>query len=108
YAEEDTTCGINVQDSTWQQHNRIPIYAKIDNRRDGPQTRELTIGMSVVQGAKESQYIELERCNVHIEDRLRLGTCSTLNDPHLSTFDTWNYENHFEGHFVLYKHKTLP
>ncbi|CAH1784933.1 unnamed protein product [Owenia fusiformis] len=107
YAEDDTTCGINVQDSTWQQHNRIPIYAKLDNRRDGHRIRELTIGMSIVQDTRESEYIDLETCEINIRDRWE-RQCKSVNDPHLFTFDSWNYENHFEGHFVLYKHKTQP
>ncbi|XP_056011980.1 von Willebrand factor D and EGF domain-containing protein-like isoform X2 [Ostrea edulis] len=34
--------------------------------------------------------------------------CTSYNDPHMTTFDGEQWDNHLPGEFVLYKHKYLP
>ena len=45
---------------------------------------------------------------VLVDDRDRKSTCKSVNDPHITTFDGYEYNNFLEGEFVLYQHKTLP
>ncbi|XP_062619852.1 uncharacterized protein LOC134281397, partial [Saccostrea cucullata] len=34
--------------------------------------------------------------------------CTSYNDPHLTTFDGKQWDNHWTGEFIMYKHKYLP
>ena len=45
---------------------------------------------------------------VLIEDLDRKATCKSVNDPHVTTFDGFEFNNFLEGEFVLYEHKMLP
>ncbi|XP_062610006.1 von Willebrand factor D and EGF domain-containing protein-like [Saccostrea cucullata] len=42
-------------------------------------------------------------------DNLVMGSqCISSNDPHMTTFDGYRWENQRTGTFVLYQHRTLP
>ncbi|XP_062596363.1 von Willebrand factor D and EGF domain-containing protein-like, partial [Saccostrea cucullata] len=34
--------------------------------------------------------------------------CTSYNDPHLTTFDGKQWDNHWTGEFIMYKHRYLP
>lgn len=36
------------------------------------------------------------------------ATCKSINDPHIATFDGNEYNNFYEGEFILYEHLYLP
>ncbi|XP_074642559.1 uncharacterized protein LOC141899868 isoform X2 [Tubulanus polymorphus] len=102
-------CGTEINNVNWNRIHIIYVKAKIDSKLDGTKVRYLDIHRVVVQNmtiiVRESL---LRRFQVTIKDcDTADSTCSSVNDPHITTFDRKRYDNFLSGEFVLYKHKTM-
>jgi hypothetical protein len=111
FAQNQTTlCSREVTQSNWNVLQNVSVAAKLDFKFDGNQTRNLTVWLRKVDasGTKTIEQRSLAVIKIKICDRDHSSTCSSINDPHTTTFDGRYYNNFQEGFFILYRHKTLP
>ncbi|XP_012937254.1 uncharacterized protein LOC106011603 [Aplysia californica] len=104
-----SVCGVEVTKDNWQKPVTIPVKATIDKVIDRDQTRVIQVSIRVtgkITGTTETH--EIGKVPVKAIDRDRRAQCSSVNDPHMKTFDGVRYNNFVPGEFVLFKHKTLP
>ena len=80
-------CAIEITPSNWRDVHKFILAAKIDLKYDGNQTRTVhLVYRKVVDGqVKETRTV----CSytVMVVDRDSQSRCTSLNDPHINTFD---------------------
>ncbi|KAK3600843.1 hypothetical protein CHS0354_014207 [Potamilus streckersoni] len=108
-------CGSAMTTVSWNQPIKLPIKATIDNTLDRDQRREILVEAYVYNQPQSASItvtphvFSVGTVTVTSKDNdHRPSTCSSLNDPHMTTFDALRYDNFNEGEFVLYRHSTLP
>ncbi|KAL3863376.1 hypothetical protein ACJMK2_005133 [Sinanodonta woodiana] len=108
-------CGSSLTTVSWNQPIKLTIKATIDNILDRDQRREIIVEANVYNQPQSASInvtphvFPIGTVTVTSKDNdHRPSTCSSLNDPHMTTFDAGRYDNFNEGEFVLYRHLTLP
>ncbi|KAL3863773.1 hypothetical protein ACJMK2_005508 [Sinanodonta woodiana] len=105
------SCSLFFTDKNWNQTRTIRPIARLDNRVER-KTQKVTLKIVVelyINGAsKPALSREIQKFKVVVVDADKDKECSSINDPHLRTFDGLKYDNHKQGEFILYQHKTLP
>ncbi|ELU09404.1 hypothetical protein CAPTEDRAFT_223958 [Capitella teleta] len=90
----------------------LPLKAVMDNKYDGQQLSRLHLSLTrtVVDDAGRSTVYQenIHSFKIVVDDRDRKATCQSINDPHISSFDGLEFNNFYEGEFLLYEHLTLP
>ncbi|ESO98380.1 hypothetical protein LOTGIDRAFT_159185 [Lottia gigantea] len=85
------------------------LSAVLDGRVDGSQTMMVQIVADLVVNGNIKYSDLIAEYTVLVVDRDdKTAICSSINDPHVKTFDKLLYDNQLQGKFVLYKHQTLP
>ncbi|GFS24196.1 von Willebrand factor D and EGF domain-containing protein [Elysia marginata] len=76
------------------------VYGREDYKKDGPQA--VDVSFTVNAG---SETFELPTTTVYVNDRnIPNSVCSSINDPHLRTYDNIKYNNMATGVFILFRH----
>ncbi|XP_033756293.1 uncharacterized protein LOC117339037 [Pecten maximus] len=104
---QDLSCGAVVTMNNWRRTHRIMVGAKVDGIYDGDQTRAVHISGHVLENGQVMESLEFETLEVTAVDMDHPGLCSSVNSPHITTFDGSYYTNFYEGEFVLYQHTEL-
>ncbi|XP_059165058.1 von Willebrand factor D and EGF domain-containing protein-like isoform X2 [Physella acuta] len=99
-------CTLKFTRSNWKNGITIPVKANIDRILDGD--RVVTIQTTVKFTGLENTEESCPDIQATVVDRDKASNCYSVNDPHIATFDKYNYDNQLEGEFILYKHKNLP
>ncbi|KAH9513339.1 hypothetical protein Btru_034658 [Bulinus truncatus] len=102
-------CGLVINNDNWLLGVTIPVKATVDGINDGNRQRKLSITVRIVGSvSSEVQEVFCNDIDITAENQDRPTTCSSVNDPHLTTFDKRHYNNMLQGEFILYRHATLP
>ncbi|XP_013087081.2 mucin-2-like [Biomphalaria glabrata] len=102
-------CGVLITNNNWFLGVTIPIKATVDGISDGNRIRKLRIFVRIVGSVSNS--VNDVYCNdidITAINGPNPSSCSSVNDPHMTTFDKRRYNNMLQGEFVLYRHTTLP
>ncbi|XP_041368567.1 uncharacterized protein LOC121382945 isoform X2 [Gigantopelta aegis] len=102
----EASCSLGF--TTWPQVVKLPVKAVSDMLVDGDQVRSVHFSLSISKQDSVQFNSVVSKRSVTIKDSDRTSLCSSVNDPHMKTFDGRKYNNFLEGEFVLYRHKTLP
>ncbi|CAG5130986.1 unnamed protein product, partial [Candidula unifasciata] len=103
------SCGVAITSGNWNSNITIPIKATIEGIKDGDRHRKLKIAVRIIGQVIPTTTVETcGDIDLVVIDRGDGATCSSVNDPHMKTFDDTHYNNFLTGEFVLYKHKILP
>ncbi|KAK3585503.1 hypothetical protein CHS0354_003355 [Potamilus streckersoni] len=105
------SCSLSFTDKNWNQTRTIPLIARLDNRVEKyPQkvTLKIVVDLYINGASKPALSREIQKLKVVVVDADKVKECSSVNDPHMRTFDGLKYDNHRQGEFILYQHKTLP
>ncbi|XP_064632393.1 uncharacterized protein LOC135490806 [Lineus longissimus] len=105
---EEAFCGTMVSSTNWDETITIPIKAKVDNKYDKDQTRQIILEAVCVVDGNVKEVVTSTQITVNVKDKDCSGICKSLNDPHMTTFDGSYYNNYDTGEFILYKHRQLP
>jgi hypothetical protein len=97
-----------VTADNWDHNQTISVAARLDFKYDGNQTRFLVVRLIKQVAGKITQRRSLANFTLRICDNDRPAMCSSINDPHITTFDGRYYNNFQEGFFVMYRHQSLP
>ncbi|CAG5116409.1 unnamed protein product, partial [Candidula unifasciata] len=106
--QSEAFCGISVTTITWRQKLELQVKGVVDSLHDTDQKRTLVVSATIISTTVYNRTEDIGSVQVTIVDMDRRETCSSLNDPHVTTFYGRSYDVFLEGEFVLYKHKTLP
>ncbi|BFY97751.1 hypothetical protein BsWGS_00791 [Bradybaena similaris] len=102
------SCGVAITSGNWQNAVTIPIKATVDGVIDGNRNRKLQISVRII--GQITSITSFETCgeiDVIVIDRGDGATCSSVNDPHIKSWDNLRYNNFLPGEFVLANHKYL-
>ncbi|KAK0051982.1 hypothetical protein Bpfe_018529 [Biomphalaria pfeifferi] len=102
-------CGVLITNNNWFLGVTIPIKATVDGISDGNRIRKLRIFVRIIGLVTNS--VNDVYCNdidITAINGPNPSSCSSVNDPHMTTFDKRRYNNMLQGEFVLYRHTTLP
>ncbi|CAI9738780.1 Willebrand factor D and EGF domain-containing [Octopus vulgaris] len=97
-------CGFEIN-FKW---TAIAVRGTADGLYDGNQSVIINLLPGIMTSTAEITFDNQYQIKTTVVDRDRTALCNSLNDPHMTTFDGRNYDNFYEGEFVLYRHKTLP
>ncbi|XP_062619832.1 von Willebrand factor D and EGF domain-containing protein-like, partial [Saccostrea cucullata] len=96
-------CSHMINKDNWQSGVLISVKASIDSLRDRNQRRNIRLSLKTPNNTKEISTVQ-----VTVIDGDKVALCSSINDPHMATFDKKYYDVYLEGEFILYRHRTLP
>ncbi|XP_046579246.1 uncharacterized protein LOC124286850 [Haliotis rubra] len=100
------TCQIVFDASNNADEQSFEISAVLDNIVDGYQQVEATVTMERLEGNPLSVVADetLGPFNIQVQDRDgKSAICSSINDPHLTTFDGRMYNYMGTGTFLMYE-----
>ncbi|XP_064631285.1 uncharacterized protein LOC135489721 [Lineus longissimus] len=103
---ENAFCGILITNENWQQELHLKIKAKIDGKYDGNQIRKCDVVIKQIHQLQVVKTTFISTVTVKIINRDFRSICSSVNDPHMKTFDGSRYDNFNTGEFIIYRHKT--
>ncbi|XP_056005498.1 uncharacterized protein LOC130050218 isoform X3 [Ostrea edulis] len=95
-------CYYPITMDTWNTGILIPVKASVDSLKDRDQTRNIQLYVTTPNTTKQFSTVK-----VTVVDENKIAVCSSINDPHMTTFDRMYYDNYLEGEFILYRHKSL-
>ncbi|XP_033756295.1 uncharacterized protein LOC117339040 [Pecten maximus] len=99
----EDACKYIIDKDNWFEGIKIPIKPTIDGLKDKDQTRDVAFKLHITSGAEASVVQFTNHLQVTAVDRDKTSTCSSINDPHITTFDGRYYNNFFEGEFIFYR-----
>ncbi|KAK0057376.1 hypothetical protein Bpfe_013183, partial [Biomphalaria pfeifferi] len=99
-------CRIQLTNEDWQSIYTINVKATIDHIYDGDHVLTLNLTKAYMINGTTKSYQQLA-AHVSILDKDTNALCSSVNDPHVITFDGKLMHNFMEGEFVFYRHTTL-
>jgi len=108
---DSSLCRREVTSSNWDKWRTVAVAAKLDFKYDGTQIRQLTVWFRKEVNSVLIEKRSLDNFTLIVYDMDSKSTgalCSSINDPHMTTFDNWYYNNFQEGFFVLYGHTVFP
>ncbi|KAK2168432.1 hypothetical protein NP493_1225g02042 [Ridgeia piscesae] len=106
----NAACGSMMNNTAWTSGKayRINVRPKDDRRREwGEYTRTVSLHVVKMNGGNEVCRRPLGDVSVKFGADVRLSSCKTYADPHITTFNKIHYDSFGYGEFVLYRHKTL-
>ena len=80
------TCGTEISTTGWNDAFKLYMKARIDGVNDGDKIRSLQLTLIVTQSGEKQKY-DVGRIELKIKDMDQQATCSSINDPHMTTFD---------------------
>lgn len=83
----DQVCGSAITMETWSTNMQIPVKAKMDGMKDKDQTRSLQIQVGIKGDGFTNMVYDIDRVQLKIKDMDKSAKCSSINDPHMKTFD---------------------
>ncbi|XP_021352277.1 uncharacterized protein LOC110449625 [Mizuhopecten yessoensis] len=102
-------CGHNFTADNWATKVSVPFVAVSDGLYDGEQTVEVEVTATKYEDDISVLVRKIATYQFVVIDGDKKGSvCTSINDPHILTFDKLYYENFYQGEFVLYRHTTLP
>ena len=80
------TCGTEISTTGWNDAFKLYMKARIDGINDGDKIRSLQLSLIVTQSGEKQKY-DVGRIELKIKDMDKQAICSSINDPHMKTFD---------------------
>ncbi|XP_033756150.1 uncharacterized protein LOC117338894 [Pecten maximus] len=103
------SCGYNFSSNNWDTKISVPFLAVSDGLYDGEHTVDVEVTATKYEDGISVLVRKIATYHFLVIDGDKKGSvCTSVNDPHMRTFDKLYYDNFFQGEFILYKHTTLP
>ncbi|KAH9523927.1 hypothetical protein Btru_047520, partial [Bulinus truncatus] len=104
---EINSCGIQLTNIDWQSIYTVQIKATTDLTYDGNHNLGLNLTKEFIFNGSSHSH-QSHSAIVNVIDKDTDAVCSSINDPHITSFDGRLTHNFLEGELVFYKHTTLP
>ncbi|XP_069140172.1 uncharacterized protein [Argopecten irradians] len=103
------SCGYNFTSDNWNTKVSVPFLAVSDGLYDGEHTVDVEVTATKYEDGISVLVRKIATYQFLVIDADKRSTvCTSVNDPHITTFDKMYYDNFLKGEFVLYRHTVLP
>ncbi|RUS80662.1 hypothetical protein EGW08_011566, partial [Elysia chlorotica] len=101
-------CSITLVNDDWDSTFFVRAKGIFDQLFDGDHIIQQTTSVDYLNSTQTVHSEQVGSVQLTIVDKDNGALCSSVTDPHITTFDGRLFHNFLEGEFILYKHQTLP